>query len=415
MAKGWMLGRRICASVFLLLGVGGAAAGAEQTLSDDAVRIGVLTDQSGVYVDFSGPGSVVAAKMAAEDMGGEVLGVPIEILSADHRNDVARATAVADRWFREEGVDAIADLTNPEVAVAVQQLAAARGKVTLVAGTDAPELQGRHCSRTGFHWTFAAHAQAAAMARALTEKQGADAASGTWFILSADTGFARRMETAIRRAVKAADGQVLGRAIYPRGTPDITQELFTAMNSGADVIALASAGNHTATAITQASLLGIKAEGHPRLAVPLVSIADIKTVGLAQAKGLRFATPFYWKRTEGTRSWARRYHDETGVMPGMVQAGVYSAVHHYLKAIVSAGVDNGSDVAKAMRDMPVQDIFTHNGRVRADGRMVHDLFMVQTKAPAASSGPWDFYRVAHRIRGEDVFRSAVGSACALAN
>jgi branched-chain amino acid transport system substrate-binding protein len=207
----------------------------------------------------------------------------------------------------------------------------------------------------------------------------------------------------------------VGAASYPRGTPDITQELFTALNSGTDVIALASAGNHTTTAITQASLLGIGGPESPRLAVPLVSIADIKATGLEHVGGLRFATPFYWDRTDESRAWARRYRARTGVMPGMVQAGVYSAVRHYLKAIERTGVDNGPDVAKAMRRMPVQDIFTHDGRVRADGRMIHDLFMARTKALAASAGPWDLYRVVRRIKGEDVFGPVAGSACAAAN
>jgi branched-chain amino acid transport system substrate-binding protein len=379
---------------------------AAQAQSPDTIRIGILNDQAALYADFGGRTSVEAARMAVEDFGGKVLGKSIEIVSADHQNKADVAATTARKWFDVDGVSAVADLTNSAVALAVQQIAREKGKVTLSVGPATTRLTNEDCSPTGFHWAFDTYSQAVGTAKAVVASGGK-----SWYILAADYAFGHQMAADLERVVKESGGTVLGQVRHPTGTMDFSSFLLQAQSSKAQVIGLANAGADTVNSVKQAGEFGIAAGGQ-KLAGLVVVISDVHALGLKVANGLLFTTAFYWDRDEPSRAWSKRFFDRTGRMPGMVQAGTYSAVLHYLKAMQAAGNADGKAVADKMRELPVDDFFA-KGKVRGDGRLMHDMYLVEVKSPAESKGAWDYYKVLRTIPAEDAAQPLSMSKCPL--
>lgn len=371
-----------------------------------ALSIGVLNDQSGLYSDFTGLGSVEAARMAVQDFGGKVLGREVLIVSADHANDVEQATQTAQLWF-DQGVAAIVDLPNSAVALAVQKLAQERGRITIVSGGGTTELTGSACSPTGFHWTFDTYSNSVGLARELVGF-GRD----TWYFITADYAFGWSLEKEATRAVTQAGGRVLGAVRHPLNFQDFGPLLTAAQDSEAKVIGLANAGGDTIRLIRQAAELGISARSQT-LVPMLVFINDVHRLGLDVTKGMTFVDGFYWDMNEETRAWSRRFFAARSAMPSMAQAGVYSAVLHYLRAVAAAGTSEAPIVAGKMRAMPVRDFFAKEGHVRVDGRMIHDMYLMQVKFPDESVAPWDYYKLVSTIPGERAFRPLAESECPL--
>ncbi len=385
------------------------AAAQAQGISGDVVKIGVLNDQSGTYADLAGPGSVVAARMAVEDHGGKVNGKPVEVVFADHQNKPDVGSSIANRWIDVEGVDAIVDVPTSSVALAIQEITKNKNRVHLNSTAGSSDLTGKACSPTGIHWTYDTFALANGTGNALV-KAGGD----KWYFLTADYAFGHALEKDTANAVKQAGGTVVGTVRHPFPNNDFSSFLLQAQGSGANVIGLANAGNDTINAIKQASEFGITQSGKVKLAGLLTFISDVHSLGLPTAQGLVLTTGFYWDMDEKTRQWSKRFAERhNGKMPTMAQAGVYSAVAHYLKAIDKAGTDEAKATVKQMKAMPVNDFFARNGKIREDGRMVHDMYLVQVKAPSESKGPWDYYRVLRTIPGDDAFRAMDQGNCPL--
>ena len=371
-----------------------------------AIRIGILNDQSGPYADFGGKTSADAARLAVEDVGGKVLGKSIEIIIGDHQNKPDLASAIARRWFDVDGVSAIAELTNSAVALAVQQIAREQGKITLFTGPATTRLTNEDCSPTGFHWAFDTYSQAVGTARAVVAEGGK-----SWFLLVADYAFGHQMANDLSKVVKTSGGTVVGQVRHPLNTSDFSSFLLQAQSSKAQIIGLASAGADTINSVKQAAEYRIAAGGQ-KLAGLVVVISDIDALGLTTANGLVFTTAFYWDRDEAARDWSKRFFERTGRMPGMVQAGTYSAVLHYLKAMQAAGTADGKAVADKIRELPVDDFFA-KGRVRLDGRMMHDMYLVEVKTPSESKAKWDYYKVLRRIPAEEAAQPLSESKCSL--
>lgn len=386
--------------------VGAQDSGGE--VSDNMVKIGVLNDRSGLYADLSGEGSVVAARMAAEDFGGEVLGAPIEIVSADHQNKPDVGASVAREWFDVAGVDMITDVPTSSVALAVLEVAREKNRVFINSGAGSTALTNENCSPTSFHWTYDTYALAVGTGQAVVQEGG-----DSWFFITADYEFGQSLEENTARIVEENGGQVLGGVRHPLSTGDFSSYLLQAQGSGAKVIGLANAGTDTTNAIKQASEFGIVQSGQ-RLAGLLLFISDVHSLGLETAQGLVLTTGFYWDMNEKTRTWSERFFERHGAMPTMVQAGVYSGVLHYLEAIQAAGTDEAGAVAAQMKEMPVDDgVLTDNGTVQANGRMVHDMYLAQVKSPDASERDWDYYEILRTIPAEEAFIALSESTCSL--
>ncbi|MGE3147327.1 MAG: ABC transporter substrate-binding protein, partial [Pseudorhodoplanes sp.] len=334
------------------------------------------------------------------------LGKRIEIVSADHQNKPDVASTDVRKWFDVDGVSAVADLTNSAVALAVQQIAKEKGKVTLAVGPATTRLTNEDCSPTGFHWAFDTYSQAVGTARAVVA-----AGSKSWFILAADYAFGHQMAADLERVVKESGGSVLGQVRHPTGTMDFSSFLLQAQASKAQVVGLANAGSDTVNSIKQAGEFGI-ATGGQKLAGLVVVISDVHALGLKTANGLLFTTAFYWDRDEPSRAWSKRFFDRNGRMPGMVQAGTYSAVLHYLKAMQAAGNEDGKAVADKMRALPIEDFFA-KGNLRQDGRLMHDMYLVEVKSPAESKRAWDYYKVLRTIPAADAAQPLSASKCPL--
>jgi len=399
--------KALFAATCALASMAGLSAEAMAQISGDAVKIGVLNDQSGLYADFGGRGSVIAAQMAAEDFGGKVLGKPIQILSADHQNKPDIGSNIARQWFDVEGVDAIADLTTSSVALAVQEIGKQSGKVTLTSGAATSRLTGDACSPTGFHWAYDTVALANGTGKAVVEE-----GLKKWFFLTADYAFGYALEKDVSEVVKASGGQVLGSVRHPLSTSDFSSFLLQAQSSGAQVIGLANAGTDTTIAIKQAAEFGIVAGGQ-HLAGLLLVLSDIHALGLETAQGLVLTTGFYWDLDDESRAWSQRYYERMQRMPNMIQAGVYSSVMHYLKAVQAAGSDEGKVVAAKMKELPIKDMFARNGKVREDGRLVHDMYLARVKTPAQSKKPWDYYEIVRTIPGDQAYLPLDRSPCPL--
>jgi len=378
-----------------------------QEISDGKVKIGILNDQSGVYADFGGTGSVEAAKMAAEDFGGKVLDAPIEIVSADHQNKPDIASNIAREWYDTEQVDTIMELTTSSVALAVQGLSQEKKKIDIVTGAATTDLAGKACSPYGFHWVYDTHSQAVGTGGALV-KAGGD----SWFFITADYAFGYSLEAQTSEFVKAAGGEVLGSVRVPLSTTDFSSFLLQAQSSGAKVIGLANAGLDTQNAIKGASEFGIVQAGQ-KLAALLFTIAEVHGLGLDAAQGLSLTEGFYWDRDDQSREFGKRFLERTGRMPNMNQAGTYSAVLQYLKAIQAAGTDETEAVAAKLHEMPVDDVFARGGTVGPNGRMFYDMYLMEVKKPEDSKGEWDYYDILATIPGNEAFIDPAKSGCPL--
>jgi branched-chain amino acid transport system substrate-binding protein len=400
--------RKVLLTVFLA-GLWMAGAHAREPFTDNEVRVAVMTDLTGIYSDWGGQGMAVAAEMAIEDAGGSVAGKKIRLYVSDDRLDAKVALAEAERLRSEEHVDVIAGFVASNVALPVQAWAREHGVVTLVSGAASSDLTNKACSATGAHWTYDTYALANGSVNALVG-DGAD----RWFFITADYAFGHILEAQAAAAVRANGRQVVGQVRAPYQGWDFSPQLRQAQQSGATMIALASAGVDTQRTIRQAYELGLSEHGQQVVGL-LVFLTDIRSLGLYATQGLRFTTGFYWDYDDATRAWSQRYYQRTGAMPTMAQAGVYSSLSHYFKSIAAAGTDEGKAVVEKMKQLPVNDFFARNGVVRTDGRMVHDMYLVEVKRPSESKRAWDYLKVVKVIPGEAAFQPLSDSECPLVN
>jgi branched-chain amino acid transport system substrate-binding protein len=373
------------------------------------VKIGVMNDRSGLYADLTGEGSVVAARMAAEDFDVEGKGWTIEFVSADHQNKPDVASTIARTWYDEDGVDVIVDVPTSSAALAVNQITREKDKVFLVSGAATSDLTGSQCSPNTIHWTYDTWALANGTGKAMVEAGGK-----TWFFLTADYAFGHALERDTGAAVKAAGGEVLGAVRTPFPGQDFSSFLLQAQASGADVIGLANAGGDTINSIKQASEFGIVQAGQ-NLAGLLVFITDVNALGLQTAQGLVLTSAFYWDRNDDTRAWAQRFaENHNGNMPTMIHAGVYSALMHYFKALEELGsAEDSKAVVEQMKAMPTSDQLLGEGEVRADGRKIHKMYLFEVKSPEESEGAWDYYKLVNEIPADQAFRPIEEGGCEL--
>jgi branched-chain amino acid transport system substrate-binding protein len=370
------------------------------------LKIGVLTDMSSLYADNAGPGSVVAAQMAIEDFGGAVLGRKIELVSGDHQNKADVGSATVRRWIDNEAVEVILDVPNSAVALAVQGITRDRKKLFLATGAATSRLTGEECSPTGIHWTYDTYALSQATTKAVS-KLGVK----SWYFLTADYAFGAQLEADSRAVIAAQGGSVVGAVKHPINTSDFSSFLLQAQSSQADAIALADAGGDFINAVKQASEFGVT--GKQKLVGLLVFIADIHSLGLPSAQGLILSSAFYWDLNDETRAWSKRFIDRTQKVPTMIHAGTYGAVMHYLKAVQSAGTVDGPTVASRMRELPVNDFMTKNGRIRQDGRLVRDMYLFRVKSPEESKYKFDYYKYLATIPGDEAFKPQEAGGCPL--
>jgi branched-chain amino acid transport system substrate-binding protein len=383
------------------------APAARAQVSDDVVRIGVLNDQSGLYADLGGQGSVVAARMAVEDAGGTVLGKPVEIVFADHQNKSDVGAAIAREWFEVGKVDMVIGFDHSAVALAVEQLAAEKNRIAIAGAVGSTAFTGKSCTATEASWIYDSYALTTSLAKAIVA-EGRD----TWFFITVDYAFGHSLEADATSAVKAAGGKVLGSVRHPLNTADFSSYLLQAQASGAKVVAFANGGGDMVNATKQANEFGLTK--NQTIVSLLVFLSDVHSMELQAAQGLKFVTAFYWDRDEQTRAWSKRFFKRYGRMPTMPQASVYSAIRHYLGAIAAAGTDEAKAVMAKMRAMPVNDFYVRNARLREDGRLVHDMYLAQVKKPSESIGPWDYYKILGTIPGDQAFRPLAEAGCPLA-
>ena len=396
-----MLTRTLLAAAALLaLGVAARA--------DVAVKIGVLNDRSGPYLDISGEASVVAAKMAVDDFGAAAKGIKVEIVSADHQNKPDTGANIARQWFDEDGVDVIVDVPNSGVALAVAKVTREKNKIFMDSGAGTSVLTGEQCSPNTVHWTYDTYALSKSTATSIIKQGGK-----SWYFITADYAFGHALQSDATKFILSEGGTVAGSVNAPFPTSDFSSFLLQAQGSGAQVIGLANAGSDTDNAIKQAAEFGIVAGGQ-KLAGLLVFISDVNAVGLPVAQGLNLTTAFYWDRDEGTRAFTKRYQAlNGGKVPTMDQAGVYASVLHYLKAVDALkGKDTAALMAK-MREIPADDPLFGKGQLRIDGRMIHDMYLYQVKSPAESKYPNDNYKLLETIPGDQAFRPLAEDKCPL--
>ena len=386
-----------------------APEGATPSAGAAAIRIGVLTDLSGLYSDLAGDGSVEAAKMAVEEVGGKIGGRPIEVVSADHRNKPDVGSAVARRWLENEGVDVIVDVPTSSVALAVNEIVRNQNKVFIASGPAAADLTGKACSPNTVHWTYDTWALANGTGREVVRSGGK-----TWFFITADYAFGQALERDVTAVVVENGGKVLGSVRHPLNNTDFSSFLMQAQASKADVIGMANAGGDTVNAIKQASEFGL-GKGGQKLAGLLVFLSDVHALGLDVAGGLMLTSSFYWDRDDATRAWSKKFGERReGRMPTMVQAGVYAGVRHYLKAVAEVGDEkDGAKVVAAMKRIPTDDPLFGKGTIDPNGRKRHPMYLYQVKTPGESKGPWDYYKLVREIPADQAFQDPAKSGCPL--
>ena len=373
---------------------------------DRAFVIGIMNDQSGPYADLAGPSSVQAVRMAIEDFGGGVLGKKIELLVADHQNKVDVGLSIARQWYDERGVTAIFDITNSGVALAVQGLAKARNRLVIFDSASSSDLTGKACSTNGMQWNADNWSNGVSLMRLLM-KQKLD----TFYFLTADYAFGVSLEADARAAIAEGGGTTVGSVRAPLNTSDFSSFLLSAQASHAKVVVLANTGADLSTSLKQANEFGIAPAQY--VATPITYLSDVNALGLAIAHDLTFMQSWYWDLNEQTRAFAKRFYALTGRMPNDNQAVLYSSVRHYLEAVAKTGTDDAAKVAQAMRDAPIHDVFTDNGRIREDGRVVYDRYLMKVKTPAESKYPWDYLSVVAKIPADQAFRPPGAGGCKL--
>ncbi len=396
----------LATTALLALAAAPTGALAQDKISDGIVKIGMLTDLSGVYADIVGPGAVIAANMAIADFGGKVLGKPIELIVADHQNKADISAAKAREWFDTQKVDMLADVAATAPALAALNVAKQKNKIALFPSAASSRLSNEDCSAISVHWTYDTYALAAGTGRGVV-KNGGD----SWFFLTADYAFGTNLEKDTTEVIKAEGGKVIGSVRHPLNTADFSSFLLQAQSSKAKIIGLANAGGDTVNSIKAANEFGITK--NQKLAALLVFINDIHSLGLPVAQGMLLTEAFYWDANEETRKWSRRFFEKHKRMPNMAQAGVYSGINHYLKAVAATGTDDTATVMAKMREMPVNDFMTKNGKIRADGRLIRDMYVFEVKKPSESNYPWDYYKLKATIPAEQAFLPLARSVCPL--
>ncbi len=396
--------RKLVSAAILALAAGAANA----QISGNEVKIGVLNDQSGTYADLAGPGSTLAAKMAVEDSKAILKGMKVEVISADHQNKADVGSAIARKYKDSEGVDVIVDVPTSSVALAVNQITKEKGKAFLVSGAASSDLTGKACSPNTIHWTYDTWELANGTGSAIVKTGGK-----SWFFLTADYAFGHALERDTSAVVVKEGGKVVGAVRHPFPTSDFSSFLLQAQASKAQIIGLANAGADTTNAIKQAAEFGI-VKGGQNIAGMLVFLTDVHALGLATAQGLIFTTSWYWDMNDPSRAWAKRFAAANGgKYPTMIQAGVYSSVLHYLKAVTAIKSDDGTKVIAEMKKLPTDDPLFGKGMVRADGRKVHNGYLVEVKKPAESKSPYDYYKIRTTIPADQAFRPMSEGGCSL--
>ncbi len=384
-----------------------ASGTAQAQMSDNVIKIGMLSDRSGIYADINGEGSAIAARMAAEEFGNAVNGTKIEIIVGDHQNKADIAANLARQWIDTEKVDVVADVPNSAAALAVQAITRDKKRLFLMSGPGSTDLTGKECSPYGFQWTWDNHSVASATARALVE-QGRK----SWFFITADYAFGHSLEAEAVNTVKQLGGTIKGSVRHPLGASDFSSYLLQAQASGAEVVAFANAGGDTINAVKQAAEFGIP-QGGQTLAGLLLNVNDIHALGLETAQSLMFANSFYWDMTDETRAWSKKFEERTGRKPSMNQAGVYSAVRHYLQAVKEAGTDDTDKVAARMRSMPITDMMMKDAKIAANGRIFNDMYLAQVKTPAESKYAWDYFKIVKTVPAAQAYIDPKASGCPL--
>ena len=405
MMKRKLLVSLIAAAISCGAGVAIAQQAGAGKASDDVVKIGVLSDMSGVYADYGGPGAVMAAKMAIEDFGGKMFGKPIELVSADHQNKPDVAKNVTLQWFDRDKVDATFENLNSGVALAVTALGKEKNRITVVTGAATARLTNDSCQPgTTIHYLMDTIALGNVVGKAIV-KEGGD----SWFFLTADYAFGHSLEKDTSEVVKAAGGKVNGAVRHPLNAGDFSSFLLQAQSSKAKIVGLANAGGDTVNSIKAAAEFGLTK--NQNLAALLMLITDVHAVGLQTAQGLYLTEGWYWDTNDETRAWSKRYEDRMKKKPNSNHASVYSSVTHYLKAVQAAGTDDTAAVMKKMKETPINDMFAKGGKIREDGRMVHDMYLFQVKTPAESKAVGDYYKLKGTVKGDDAFQSLANSRC----
>ncbi|HET7363478.1 MAG TPA: ABC transporter substrate-binding protein [Burkholderiales bacterium] len=375
-------------------------------ISDGVVKIGLLLDMSSLYADLTGEGSATAARMAIEDFGGSVLGAPIQLVYVDHQNKPDLAAAKAREWYDVDHVDLIADVAASATALAALEVARQKNRLIMFNGPGATRLTNENCSPVSVHYTYDTYAMAVGTGRGVL-KTGGD----TWFFVTADYAFGHVLEKDTTDVITAEGGRVLGSVRHPLNAADLSSFLLQAQNSKAKVIGLANAGGDTINSIKTANEFGITKS--QKVAGLLVFINDVHALGLPIAKGMLLTEAFYWDMNPETRAWSRRYFERMKKMPNMIQAGTYSSVTHYLRAVRAAGTDEAGPVMAKMKGTPINDFFVKNGRIREDGRMMRDMYLFEVKQPAESTYAWDYYKLRATIPAQEAFLPAARSVCPL--
>jgi branched-chain amino acid transport system substrate-binding protein len=393
----------------LLAGLAFAASGGAATaqISDDVVKIGVLTDMSSLYADATGKGSLAAVQMAVADYGSKVKGKPVEVIAADHQNKPDVGVNIARNWYDNEKVDAIFDVPTSSVALPISALTREKNKININSGGGSSDITGVACSPNTVHWTYDTYSLSNVAGKAMV-KRGED----TWFFVTADYAFGMALERDAANIVKETGGKVLGDVRHPLNSSDFSSFLLQAQASKAKVVALANAGGDTTNALKQASEFGITKGGQKMIAL-LQEITDTHSLGIRETQGLIVTDAFYWDMNDETRAFSKRFLEKVGHMPTMIQAGLYSATMHYLKAIEAIGTDEAPKVMAQMRATPINDFFAKGGKIRIDGRMVHDMYLFEVKKPEESKGEWDLYKLIATVPGDEAFRPLDKGGCPL--
>ncbi len=394
------LRRRAMASLLCIA----AGAPAWSEANGEAVKIGVLADMSGIYSDMGGAGITEAVKMAIADFGGTLNGKKIEIVTSNHSAKPDVAATAARGWFDTQGVDMIISGPSSGTSLAIATVAAEKKKIVIVTGGVAAQLTNEECSPYTVHYLYDTVALARGTGTAMTNQGGK-----TWFFLTVDYAFGKSLEKETTEVVKANGGSVLGSVRHPLSTPDFSSFLMQAQASGAQVLGLANGGSDTINSIKAASEFGLSSK--MKLAGLMLFITDVHALGLEQTRGINLTEAWYWDSDDRSRQWAARFQQKMNKMPTSMQAASYSAALHYLNAVRSAGTSRAEDVMAQMRKAKIDDMYTRNGYIREDGRMVHDLRLMEIKSPAESKGPWDYYKQVQMIPGEQAFASKAESKC----
>ena len=389
------------------LGAGVLLAPAMSAAQDGAVKIGVLDDMSGPYSENTGPGDLLAVRMAVADFGGSVLGKPIEVVSADMQNKVDVGVGIARRWYEQEQVDLIIGIPHSAIALGVVRLAEEKNRLVMPTAAATAELTGKACSAHSVHWVYDTYGQSKTIANAIV-KQGGD----SWYFITVDYAFGIALEQNATEFVKAGGGKVMGSARHPLNTADFSSYLLQAQASKAKVVVMANGGTDLTNAIKQAKEFGLD-KGGQRVAALLIQYPEVHALGLTTAQGLLMASSFYWDMSPEARAFTDRFAATKGMPPTMIQAGTYGATMHYLKAVKAAGTDEAKAVMAKMKEMPINDFMTRNGRIRVDGRVIRDMYLMQAKTPEESKGEWDLAKIVATIPGDQAFRPLNEGGCPL--